>query len=202
MTTTQEALVTAAREAVGKAGRNAELRRGEVVLHASDWLAVQDAIAALTQQPAITEQGTSSPEREALQKAHDAIAEYYRYWTGGETRGSYDGKPERAGLWEAQRAARTALSSNSTDQQDRSRAADDTFGANNSELEPDGKQNRESSSADRQGGGCREVGGRPAVLSSGVQCRERDVRGEDCDQLSIQGGVEAEINAALSGAKS
>ena len=47
---------------------------------------------------------------EALRKAESAIAEYYRYWTGGETRGSYDGKPERQGLWEAQRDARAALS--------------------------------------------------------------------------------------------
>ena len=47
---------------------------------------------------------------EALRKAESAIAEYYRYWTGGETRGSYDGKPERRGLWEAQRDARAALS--------------------------------------------------------------------------------------------
>jgi hypothetical protein len=46
---------------------------------------------------------------EALKAAESAIAEYYRYWTGGETRGSYDGKPERAGLWEAQRKARAAI---------------------------------------------------------------------------------------------
>lgn len=47
--------------------------------------------------------------REALTEVHDAIAEYYRYFTGGETRGSYDGKPERARLWKAQHKARTAL---------------------------------------------------------------------------------------------
>lgn len=47
--------------------------------------------------------------REALSEAHKAIAEYYRYWTGGETRGSYDGKPERNGLWKAMYAARTTL---------------------------------------------------------------------------------------------
>lgn len=45
----------------------------------------------------------------ALESAEQAIAEYYRYWTGGETRGSYDGKPERAGLWKAQSQARTTL---------------------------------------------------------------------------------------------
>lgn len=52
-------------------------------------------------------------ERDALQKAlsqaHGAIYEFYRYSTGGETRGSYDGKPEREGLWKAMYAARAAL---------------------------------------------------------------------------------------------
>lgn len=46
---------------------------------------------------------------EAVKRGHDAIAEYYRYWTGGETRGSYDGKPERNGLWEARETMRIAL---------------------------------------------------------------------------------------------
>lgn len=45
----------------------------------------------------------------ALEAAESAIAEYYRYWTGGETRGSYDGKPERNGLWEARQKARAAI---------------------------------------------------------------------------------------------
>lgn len=53
--------------------------------------------------------------REALTHAEKAIAEYYRYWTGGETRGSYDGKPERSGLWKAQQAARAALSEGNGD---------------------------------------------------------------------------------------
>ncbi len=48
--------------------------------------------------------------REALGMAEDAIAEYYRYQTGGEMRGSYDGKPERANLWKAGHSARAALS--------------------------------------------------------------------------------------------
>jgi len=47
--------------------------------------------------------------REALVATEGAIAEYYRYWTGGETRGSYDGKPERASLWKSRQTARTAL---------------------------------------------------------------------------------------------
>jgi len=46
---------------------------------------------------------------EALEAAERAIAEYYRYWTGGETRGSYDGKPERNGLWEARQKVRAAI---------------------------------------------------------------------------------------------
>lgn len=59
----------------------------------------------------MTDTNPTERAREALQEAHDAIAEYYRYWTGGETRGSYDGKPERARLWKAQQQARTALAS-------------------------------------------------------------------------------------------
>ena len=47
--------------------------------------------------------------REALVATEGAIAEYYRYWTGGEMRGSYDGKPERASLWKSRQTARTAL---------------------------------------------------------------------------------------------
>ena len=46
---------------------------------------------------------------EALGVAHAAMAEYYRYWTGGETRGSYDGKPERNALWSAMHKTRAAL---------------------------------------------------------------------------------------------
>lgn len=45
----------------------------------------------------------------ALEMAEHAIAEYYRYFTGGETRGSYDGKPERRQLWEARYKARAAI---------------------------------------------------------------------------------------------
>lgn len=45
----------------------------------------------------------------ALIGAERAITEFYRYYTGGETRGSYDGRPEREGLWKAMRAARSTL---------------------------------------------------------------------------------------------
>ena len=47
--------------------------------------------------------------REALGATESAIAEYYRYWTGGETRGSYDGKPERNALWQTREKARQTL---------------------------------------------------------------------------------------------
>lgn len=46
---------------------------------------------------------------EALKVAEDAIAEMFRYYDGGETRGSYDGRPERDGLRRAGYKARAAL---------------------------------------------------------------------------------------------
>lgn len=50
--------------------------------------------------------------REALAKSEDAMREMFRYYDGGETRGSYDGKPERAQLRTAWQIARAALASN------------------------------------------------------------------------------------------
>ena len=50
--------------------------------------------------------------REALTKAEDAMREMFRYYDGGETRGSYDGKPERAQLRTAWQSARAALTAN------------------------------------------------------------------------------------------
>jgi len=47
--------------------------------------------------------------REALENAAHAIDEMFRYFDGGETRGSYDGKPERAQLRKAGYAVRAAL---------------------------------------------------------------------------------------------
>ncbi|MBC2887234.1 hypothetical protein H7Q97_17785 [Ochrobactrum sp. CM-21-5] len=47
--------------------------------------------------------------RKALEATHEAISEYYRYQTGGEMRGSYDGKPERNALWKSMYKARAAL---------------------------------------------------------------------------------------------
>jgi len=81
-------------------------------------------------------------------------------------------------------------------QQDRSRTADDTFSANNSELEPDGKDER-SCQADRQGGAGGEVGGRAAVLSGGVQCGERNVRGEDSSNGLSEGGADETSRASV-----
>lgn len=46
---------------------------------------------------------------EALRVADDAIKEMFRYYDGGETRGSYDGKPERAQLRKAGYTARAAI---------------------------------------------------------------------------------------------
>ena len=47
--------------------------------------------------------------RGALATCDDAIREYFRYFHGGEMRGSYDGKPERAQLQKAGHAAFQAL---------------------------------------------------------------------------------------------
>lgn len=46
---------------------------------------------------------------EALKVADDAIKEMFRYYDGGETRGSYDGKPERAQLRKAGYATRAMI---------------------------------------------------------------------------------------------
>lgn len=68
-------------------------------------LAKADAIIALPPEG----DGVIGELREALEIAADAIAEYQRYFHGGEMRGSYDGKPERAGLWKAGAKARETL---------------------------------------------------------------------------------------------
>lgn len=46
---------------------------------------------------------------EALTVADDAIREMFRYFDGGETRGSYDGRPERDQLRKAGVATRIAI---------------------------------------------------------------------------------------------
>lgn len=60
-----------------------------------------DAIDALQARVAELEAG--------LRRSEAAASEYYRYWTGGEMRGSYDGKPERSELWASMWAARALL---------------------------------------------------------------------------------------------
>jgi hypothetical protein len=59
-----------------------------------------------------------------------------------------------------------------------------------SELEPDDRQNQRNRNPDRQGGEGREIGGRPALLPSGLQRGERDVCCENGidDQLTGGGG--------------
>ena len=71
-------------------------------------LAAADHLAALSADRASCQAQVEELER-ALRGAETAIAEFYRYWTGGEMRGSYDGKPERDALWKAMHAARTVL---------------------------------------------------------------------------------------------
>lgn len=52
---------------------------------------------------------------EALSTCDDAIREYFRYFYGGEMRGSYDGKPERVQLQKAGHAATQALKGTGAD---------------------------------------------------------------------------------------
>jgi hypothetical protein len=66
--------------------------------------AARSSLGAM-QNTAITLRADLAEAREALKLSESAMREYYRYWTGGETRGSYDGKPERNALWEAMRRA-------------------------------------------------------------------------------------------------
>lgn len=46
---------------------------------------------------------------ETLRVANDAITEMFHYYDGGETRGSYDGRPERDGLRKAGYKTRATL---------------------------------------------------------------------------------------------
>lgn len=87
------------------------IARGDMLYYGKPDQALVDARAEITR---LTEALRAAEEREkalreVLVVTEGAIAEYYRYWTGGETRGSYDGKPERAGLWKAQQIARQAI---------------------------------------------------------------------------------------------
>lgn len=103
--------------------RNCGARTGLVYLGASDaanafkkreLIAAWNTRASDAEIARLTEALRAAEEREmglreALGATESAIAEYYRYWTGGEMRGSYDGRPERNGLWQALHKARQAL---------------------------------------------------------------------------------------------
>lgn len=81
----------------------------------------------------------------------------------------------------------TALSSHAADIDSggRPRSASSSISRAHSELEPDG-QGQANRSPDRQGGGSREVGGRPAVLAGGLQCGERTVQPQGGEKLTDQ----------------
>ena len=67
----------------------------------------RDAIAQIEANATLI---AAAPELlEALRVADAAIKEMFRYYDGGETRGSYDGKPERAQLRKAGYATSRAI---------------------------------------------------------------------------------------------
>ena len=67
----------------------------------------RDAIAQIEANATLI---AAAPELlEALRVADAAIKEMFRYYDGGETRGSYDGKPERAQLRKAGYATSAAI---------------------------------------------------------------------------------------------
>ena len=74
---------------------------------------IADAINALPS--LLTELEALRAERgrmeNGLKVAEDAMREMFRYYDGGETRGSYDGKPERNGLRKAWHEVRSILAS-------------------------------------------------------------------------------------------
>ncbi len=76
--------------------------------HGTAWF---DAPKATRRQPDETEtlRAEVARLREALGVADAAIKEMFRYYDGGETRGSYDGKPERNQLRKAGYATTAAL---------------------------------------------------------------------------------------------
>ena len=90
----------------------------DAVLHNRPWQKMDENEAMLTVRAlearylAAIAHPPASPTAEVVEElaaAKAAIDEYYRYWTGGETRGSYDGKPERAALWAVRERLRAAL---------------------------------------------------------------------------------------------
>ena len=86
-----------------------DLSADEAMNLARDTLSLDHPVVADRDRTIAEQAAELAKLREALRASHDATAEYYRYWTGGETRGSYDGKPERANLWKAMYSACAAL---------------------------------------------------------------------------------------------
>lgn len=68
-----------------------------------------DAIIQTFARHRATHDGEREALIEALERAEAAMREMFRYFDGGETRGSYDGRPERDGLRRAWYSTRSAL---------------------------------------------------------------------------------------------
>jgi hypothetical protein len=68
-----------------------------------------DSIAQCSPPVPATPAPDSEKLREAATAAEDSMREMFRYFDGGETRGSYDGRPERDGLRRAWYKLRAAL---------------------------------------------------------------------------------------------
>ena len=115
MLTDPNALAKQAWEDAERAGEDAYIEAVQTGVASSDIAMAKGAVAAQAAIAAVYAPRIAELEaevarlREALVATEGAIAEYYRYWTGGEMRGSYDGKPERASLWKSRQTARTAL---------------------------------------------------------------------------------------------
>ena len=88
-------MVADVRKATGEHGHARDLRLIDLALTAAE------ERAATAERERDEARALAAERLEALRTADAAMREYYRYWTGGETRGSYDGKPERNGLWKA-----------------------------------------------------------------------------------------------------
>jgi len=85
-----------------------EVERGECDSHdVVQSYAAHRLAATPTPLPALTD--TVGALVEALKVADAAITEMFRYFDGGETRGSYDGKPERDQLRKAGYKTRAAI---------------------------------------------------------------------------------------------
>jgi hypothetical protein len=109
------------------------------------------------------------------------------------TRGPLDESGKRT-LEDAAAAIETLTICNN--QQDRPRAAALSISAGNSELEPDDRQSQRSRSPDRQGGKGQGLGGCTALLPSGLQCGERNVRRQERGDDFVTGTAGADKASA------